>query len=476
MDFSEAVEWSLQQTANPSRTILLSNVPIHTSKETLDKVLDTVKVFGRTRIVDRRGDSTGTKLFILVETRLDLDPDSVPLEVGLEGEAGPWAVHIVESLATLNVAPEEDTFRTKLMSLLQEEGKSMEDFQAIVAENRVPKTDVNMDLVTAIGELVDKCNQVSTEASCSLSYRKLRLFSGLKPVPPGEEEYEAWMEQATQMISEWQCTDSAKRQRIVESLKGAAADIVRFLKVSTPTATATDYLSALDTAYGTTENGAHNLVKFKHTFQNEGEKLSVFLYRLDKLLHCALLKEGIKAAEMNRARMEQLIKGALTHDMVALRIRISHTRENPPSFSQLMREVREEENWISAREGVKTTVTASTTTVPPSAVLSELNSLRNEVNELSSQVRKLLSITPATPKPDILTTKTTPPQRKSEVAAWDSSARVKPFRPLQPGIFCYNCRQDGHTSRECKEPEDLRKVNQKLIKVNRNQGNSQGAR
>lgn len=208
-----------------------------------------------------------------------------------------------------------------------------------------------------------------------LATEKLKLFSGLKPVPPGEEEYEAWMEQATQMTSEWQCTDAAKRQRIVESSKGPAADIVRFLKVST--ATATDDLSALDTAYGTTENGADILAKFRHTFQKEGEKLSAFLYRLDKLLHHALLKGGIQAADMNQAWMKQLFKGAFTHDMV---IRMSHTLDNPPSFSQLMREVREEENWIGAIEGVKTAVTtATTTTVPQSSVTSELNNLRDEV-------------------------------------------------------------------------------------------------
>lgn len=253
-------------------------------------------------------------------------PDSVPAQEGIEGEAGPWTVHIVESFVALNAA-EEDSFHTKLMSLLQAEGKSMEDFHAILTESQTPKTDVNMDLVTAIGKLVDKCNQVSTYGPSS---RKLRLFSGLKLVPPGEEECNAWMEQATQMISEWHCTDAAKRQLIVESLRGPAADIIRFLKVRNPTATAPDYLCALDTAYGTTESGVDILAKYRHTFQNEGEKLSDFLFRLDKLLHRALLNGGLKSADMNRAQMEQLVQGALTHDMVALLIRMSHTPDNLP--------------------------------------------------------------------------------------------------------------------------------------------------
>ena len=317
---------------------------------------------------------------------------------------------------------------------------------------------------------MDKCNQVSADGP---SYRKLRLFSGTKPVPLGEEEYDAWMEQATQMISEWQCNDAAKRQRIVESLRGPAADIVRFLKVSVPNATATDYLAALDTAYGTTESGADLLATFRHTYQNEGEKLSAFLYRLDKLLHRTLLKGGITTDDMNRARIEQLVKGALPHDMVALRIRLSHTLDKPPSFSQLMRDVREEENWISAREGVKTVSTVAAAAVTQNSVTSELNSLRNEVKELSSQVTRLLSVTATPTAPEHPIAMAAPVTRKPEAASQDASSRGRTPRPQ---IFCYQCGEDGHTKKECQNPEDLRKVTQKLIKGSRQQGNFSGAR
>ena len=103
---------------------------------------------------------------------------------------------------------------------------------------------------------------------------------------------------------------------------------------------------------------------------------------------------------------------------------MSHTLDKPPSFSQLMREVREEENWISAREGVKATVTAATATVPQSSVTSELNSLRNEVRELTSQVARLLSAVPVTPTSESTTARTGSVQQAPEATVRDASPRV----------------------------------------------------
>lgn len=467
MELSKAVEWSHEEGVSLPHAIILGNVPIDVVDDIIMKVLNTVKAFGRTKIHGRRGDTTGRKLFILVQISTELEPSAAPPEVGIEGEVGPWTVHFVKSLA---ISESDAEFHSKLWALLQKEGKSLKDIRAILPDDPAPKPDVNVDLVSAIGKLVDKCCQGPSDGP---SYRKLRLFSGLKPVPPGEEEYEAWMEMATQMISEWQCSDAVKKQRIVESLKGAAADIVRFLKVSNTSATATDYLVALETAYGTTESGPDLMAKFRHTYQEDGEKLSVFLCRLDKLLHRALLKEGIAAEAMNRARMEQLIKGALTNYMVALRVRLSHTLQNPPSFSKLLKEVREEENWVSTREDVRKTPKVAT--VSEVSASTEFDSLRKEVRELSSHVTRLLSVATVTSSVEMPKTKSESDVRASEATARRAPPRVNTFRSPQHGIFCYKCGEDGHTKPECQGSEDLRKVNHKLLRMHKTQGNSAGA-
>lgn len=241
--------------------------------------------------------------------------------------------------------------------------------------------------------------------------------------------------------------------------------------MSNPSATANEYLAALETAYGTTESGSDLMARFRHTYQETGEKLSAFLYRLDKLLHRALLKGGIDAVGINRARMEQLIKGALTNDMVALRIRMTHTLQSPPSFSQLMKEIREEEHWVAARENVKASV--ATVVSPQASVPSELQNLKKEVKELSTQVSQLLNVATVPCASDCAPQKT--PSKNSESVNRDNSQKAKLMQPLVPVIFCYKCGEDGHKKWECKAPEDLRKVNQKLIKMQRLQGNWAGA-
>ncbi|KAF7704256.1 hypothetical protein HF521_021328, partial [Silurus meridionalis] len=202
-----------------------------------------------------------------------------------------------------------------------------------------PSLSLSTELVGAINSLVQKCN-VATPAE-GPSYRKLRTFSGITPTPSGEDEYEAWAEQTTHLLEEWQCSDNIKKQRLVECLRGPAADIVRFEKITNPTASSGDYLSALETAFGTTESAADLMVRFRSTFQHESEKLSAYILRLDKLLHSVLRKRGIKLSEMNQLRMQQIIRGALPTDMVALRFRMTHKLCDPFSFTDLLKEVRE---------------------------------------------------------------------------------------------------------------------------------------
>ncbi|XP_016424118.1 paraneoplastic antigen Ma1 homolog, partial [Sinocyclocheilus rhinocerous] len=341
MEAVEIAAWCKRHQLDPAHAVVLSGV-YDVTDDVLLEVLSSVKVLGKTKIVDRRLDLTSKTDFVLVQTLANVTEQTLPDSVGVPGEVGPWPVHVIPA-----ATKEQENFQTKLLSFLEHEDKSIADVKGLLNPLSL---DVNTALINAISSLVDKCNATPADAQ---SYRKLRMFSGVRPTPSGEEEYDAWAEQTTHMLEEWQCSDSIKKQRIVESLKGSAADIIRFLRAQTPNATANDYMQALETAFGTTESSSDLLVKFRQTFQSECEKLSTYLLRLDKLLHCIFRKGGLQLADMNRLRIEQVVRGSSPHDMIAMRIRMTHKLRPPPFFNDLLKEVREEEDMLQGRTDAK---------------------------------------------------------------------------------------------------------------------------
>lgn len=314
------------------------------------------------------------------------------------------------------------------------------------------------------------------------------MFSGLKPTPTGEEEYDAWADQTAHMLDEWKCPDSLKKQRMAECLKGPAADIVRCLRMSNPNATANDYLAALETAFGTTENATDLMFKFRNTFQFEGERLSAYLLRLDKLLHTVFRKGGISLADMDKTRIEQVTRGSLPHDLVALRVKLTYKFQSAPTFTDLLRDVREEEAMILERPApthASASVMAapvecvSVSAVPPwrepsprTASMEKgpsVERLTKEVEELRTEVTRLLSFA-------VSSTAAAPPRfsRNSEGKPFTKARAERQEKPYQAEVFCYKCGEDGHFQRECQNPENLRKVNQRLIRMKRQSGNSSG--
>lgn len=464
MDADEIEAWCKRKQVAHENALVLSEVTSDVTDDILFQALSFVKVFGKVKIVDRCLDIASKTQFVLIQTSADLTKQTIPDHVGLPGEVGPWPVHV------LTVPLEDEEFQAKLLSFLTHEGKTLTDVKGLLSPSPL---DMNTALINAISSLVDKCNTVPADTQ---SYRKLRMFSGVRPTPSGEEEYDAWAEQTMHLLEEWQCSDNVKKQRIVESLKGQAADIVRFLRAQDPTATSYDYMQALETAFGTTESPADLLVKFRHTFQCEGEKLSAYLLRLDKLLHCVFRKGGVVLSEMNRLRIEQVVRGALQQDMIALRIRMTHKLRDPPTFSELLKEVREEEDMLQSRHDVKSTVMSKTVTSVPKPVPEiqanpEVEQLKKEISVMKAEMINLKAST-VVAQPDNQIAQSEIPvktkYRRNDIPQRASNEEER------PGVFCYRCGEDGHFKRDCKGEENLKKVNNRLIKLTRKSGNYRG--
>ena len=153
----------------------------------------------------------------------------IPEQLVAGDGVGLWIVNVSET-PKWHVPREHEGFQTKLLSFLANEGKTVADVTSLFSTTPAPESalDLNTQLVNAISSLVEKCQANPADGP---GYRKLRLFSGIKPIPLGEEEYDSWAEQTTHMLDEWQCSDVIKKQRVAESLKGPAADIVRGCRV-----------------------------------------------------------------------------------------------------------------------------------------------------------------------------------------------------------------------------------------------------
>jgi len=67
---------------------------------------------------------------VLIQTLVNVTKHTLPDQVGVPGEVGPWPVHVIP-LET----EDQGDFQAKLMLFLEHEGKSMSDVKGILNPN-----------------------------------------------------------------------------------------------------------------------------------------------------------------------------------------------------------------------------------------------------------------------------------------------------------------------------------------------------
>lgn len=178
---------------------------------------------------------------------------------------------------------------------------------------------------------------------------------------------------------------------------------------------------------------------------------------------------------MNRKHIEQNARGALSHSMVALRIRMTFKLCEPPAFSERLSEVREEEDIIQDWNVFTSVVMSAAVTIVAAATTesnSDIELLRKGMSGLKTEMTCLRSTAVTTGKPDTST-------QKSDSTVKVRKKNADPFQgPTKdegrPGIFCYKCGEDGHFKQDCEGEENLKKVNKRLIRQKRSMGNNRG--
>ncbi|KAL0198818.1 hypothetical protein M9458_007358, partial [Cirrhinus mrigala] len=450
---AELISWCKEAGIDESHALMLINVPAHTDVAAIEEIMEAVKVLGRVRVRDTREGPTSRFLLVLCECKQVIDPTCLPPEVSPGERKEPWTVIAVQARESVP-DPASGGFTERLAKFLMEEGKSINDVQALLTLRSTSDSSPE-SIIRAVGEILEKTIKHPSDTN---AYRRLRTFSGVVPTPPGEENMETWIEQARLMITECECSEKEKRRRIVESLKGPALEIIRAVWFSNPEASALQYLEALESTFGSSESGEDMYFKFRLLRQSTGETLSEFLRRIEKMLSKVVERDGLSP---------------LTH-MMLLQLRLRERKHHPPSFLNLLKEIREAEESEASRHRMSAKAKAIQYCENERASTSVIQELKAEIQELRTQIcggeSKTVSTSSLVIKPKEKQIKPTDKTDSSEIleprpktSTSSSSLKGKSAR-TRDDYFCYRCGEDGHIATKCQAPPNSDQVIQKLIR------------
>lgn len=479
--------WCVGEGIDPVKALLVKDVPPDTEIGFIEETMQTVKALGRVRVRGRMYDPTSESLTVLCECRENVDTDAIPLDIFPEGSAEAWMI----------VGPSQQEGETQAQAAGDAQNVPLPDsspFSPLQAST--PEA-----IIRAVGDVLQRASQ--PPHSDHNLYRRLRIFSGVMPTPPGEEQLENWVEQARLLIEEYDRPEREKKMRIMESVKGPALEILQAVRFNNPSATSMEYIDILETTFGNPESGEELYFAFRMLCQYPNEKLSEFLRRLERILNKVVKKGGLQSSEADKARLDQFIKGAIRSDIMMLNLGLRERRNNPPTFLELLNEIRQEEEHEASRRRLHNpkAVYAKSATV---TVDTELKDLRAEIHQLRDQVSELsfpaampshlftstmLSVTPAAENSDdknvqalkkevvklrkqvsVMSVKpkyglaTEPCPQETQPKPWQQ----RPSTARDPtDFFCYRCGEDGHFATKCVSPENYPKVIQKLLQAQR---------
>ncbi len=330
---------------------------------------------------------------------------------------------------------------------------------------------------------------------------RLRVFSGKIPRPSTEVDYDAWRGSVELILQDPSLSDLHRSRKILDSLLPPASEIVRHLGATAPP---NAYLDILDSAFDAVEEGDDLFARFLNTLQNAGEKPSVYLQHLQAALLKAIKRGAISSAEADKQLLKQFCRGCWNDALIST-LQLESKRDSPPSFSELLLQLRSEENRHSAKESrmrqhlnvhrhkvSSNDVSASSFDFEQDMTsgASEIVDLRRQVIKLQSQLSKQKSKqaekTPLLQNDEVLDLKKQIAELQSQFAMLEPQKPLKNKRdlretkhthskPTQPTVstmvqksqerpkpgYCFRCGEDGHIASACESDPNPSLVNEK---------------
>jgi len=273
---------------------------------------------------------------------------------------------------------------------------------------------------------------------------RLRPFSGRSPRSNNEVDYETWRSNVELLLKDTTQSDLYKSRKLLESLLSPAIDIVKHL-------TPEDDLFA----------------KYLSTMQDNGEKSSAYLQRLQVMLNTTLRRGGVNASDLDRHLLRQFVRGCWDNTLIA-ELQLEQKKQKPPTFAELLLLLRTAEDKCTSKASLmkqhlnisKPRVSSSYQGVyvqsedcnPSQPALdhrSEIQDLKKQIADLQSQLTRITQKdgrkTKSAARLVAPHTAITPPSQRlhhSRDANNNTSNRPKPW-------YCFRCGEDGHIKPQC---------------------------
>lgn len=188
-------QWCREEGASPESNVVIELLGEDWTEEQIgstDIVLrQTLSLDKKTWVIDVRPDREASCTHVLLEWKQGI-PDR------FRGSSMQLAeFHLIQSHT-----PDRCLASTSRVKATREEVPSM-----------LSSVMIGPELFAAMGDFVSKLPKDTLTCSGS-KYQKLRPFPGRNPVPTGEDNFEEWLDQATQALDEWNIPETLKKQRI----------------------------------------------------------------------------------------------------------------------------------------------------------------------------------------------------------------------------------------------------------------------
>ncbi|XP_048064779.1 uncharacterized protein LOC125279312 [Megalobrama amblycephala] len=212
----------------------------------------------------------------------------------------------------------------------------------------IPHPVLTMDMIDPPGVQRVVVEHVVRTSDMTAQHTSLRLrsFSGKIPRPPNEPDFETWRASVQFLLDDPSVSDLSRTRRILDSLLPPAADVIKHIS---PQSSPSVYLELLESVYASVEDGEELLAKFMTMLQNQGEKPSSYLHRLQVMLSAAVRRGGIAERERDRSLLNQFCRGCWDNGLI-VSLQLERRKNNPPSFAELVVSVRAEEDRQASKE------------------------------------------------------------------------------------------------------------------------------